>query len=183
MLKFDLIDNFNNEDSELYWTHEKRHEDCKSVLDYILTHKNNDSKIKNLKVDQNMLLTLYSVDKDIKTFSDHNVITFEIENNFINRDKKVRKKIKIANRNYSKYDVNLALKDISCNNFENPLTPYNKFIKTLQEQTEKLTKEIYVREITNYKVTKETIAIRNNIRKDRITKNKLTFQLRKLKKK
>merc|ERR1712002_893777 len=95
MLKFQLKDNFQNEDSEIFWTFEKRHEICKSILDYVLTNKNNDSEISKLKVDCDNLLTLYSkgTNEDEKTLSDHNVITFDIKNDFINREKNNKKKV------------------------------------------------------------------------------------------
>ena len=48
---------------------------------------------------------------------------------------------------------------------ENPLNYYMRFVIVLKEQIELLSKEIYVKEIKEYKVTKETIAFRNNIRK------------------
>ena len=95
MLKFQLKDNFQNEDTELYWTYEKRHDICKSILDYILTNENNDSEISRVKVDCDNLLTLYSkgVNGNEKTLSDHNVITFDIKNDFINREKNKKKEI------------------------------------------------------------------------------------------
>merc|ERR1712002_838471 len=75
MLKFHLKDNFQNEDSEIYWTYEKRHEICKSILDYVLTNENNVSEISKLKVDSDNILTLYSkgTNENEKTLSDHNV--------------------------------------------------------------------------------------------------------------
>merc|ERR1712105_479109 len=109
--------------------------------------------------------TLYSKGDNEKTLSDHNVITFDLKNDFINREKNAKKKIKIMNRNYNKYDVNLALKNVTPKENENPLNYYIRYTDELKEQIEKLSKQIFVKEVKEYKVTKETIAYRKTLKK------------------
>ena len=86
------------------------------------------------------------------------------------------------NRNYSKFDVNLALRNITCNNYENPLTFYNLWASTIKEQIDNLSKKIYVREIKTYRVTRETRALRKSISQLKKEKKVISEKIKILKK-
>ena len=84
--RLQLHNNFDNEDSEIHWTFEHRYDNNnKSIIDYVFSMKQNESVIKDLKVDNDNTLTLYKIEQNEKKLADHNVITFDLKNNYINK--------------------------------------------------------------------------------------------------
>ena len=73
-----------NEESEIckrLWTREQGKE--KSVIDYVITNKDNLQRIRKMIIDENKELATYRTecqqDQVIKTYSDHNVILLEMD--------------------------------------------------------------------------------------------------------
>ena len=97
-----------NEESEMYkrlWTREQGKE--KSVIDYLITNKDNLQRIRKMIIDENKEFATYRTecqqDQVIKTYSDHNVILLEID--YITKLESSKQINVITRKGYQEYNV------------------------------------------------------------------------------
>ena len=105
-----------NEESEIckgLWTREQGKE--KSVIDYVITNKENLQKIRKMIIDENKEYATYRTERQQdqvrKTYSDHNVILLEID--YITKLESSKQINFITNKGYKEYNNILRQENVS----------------------------------------------------------------------
>ena len=87
-----LINTYDNVNSQVYYTREERGENeeerSKSIIDYVFTRAGNSCKVNKVIVHKKGYLTMSTPDG---TFSDHNTISFRIDNDYISKGNEKKK--------------------------------------------------------------------------------------------
>ena len=176
MNDLDLVDNYKNEDSTLNYTFEKSEKsNVKSIVDYVLSGSGNHCDVTNVIVhDRDSHMTLRNI---AKRPSDHNTISFNVENVGLERDRQ-KKKIKIINRKYNRQDVNNELHKFIFDPEKDKLDQYTNFINAIREQNDKLSKEVFVKVNKQYKNSTNVLKTKRNIK---LIKNSLSKWINRLK--
>ena len=108
--KYDLvIMNKEKEACKGLWTRVQRQE--RSILDYVLTNRKLLSTVTERIVDENKQYSAFKLEKNRKTYSDHNAILLKL--NLVTATEKQKKNRIITKCSYKKYRNKLTQKQIS----------------------------------------------------------------------
>ena len=108
--KYDLvIMNKEKETCKGLWTRVQRQE--RSILDYVLTNRKLLSTVTERIVDENKQYSAFKLEKNRKTYSDHNAILLKL--NLVTATEKQKKNRIITKCGYKKYRNKLTQKQIS----------------------------------------------------------------------
>ena len=128
---------------KIYWTREGRTQKIKnqkSIIDYIIEGRNNNTEIEDFEVDEDDSYTLRGGKNANGRKTDHNTITFKIKNStHIMNNRAV--KIKITKRNYDIKKLNQDMSTIKyCKNL-NEKENYERWLNKAQDFLKEYTKE------------------------------------------
>ena len=82
------------------------------------------------------------------------------------------------NRKYNKIDLNYEMRQFEYDEMSNPTKSYDEWINKLKMAISKMDKEVYVKEIKEFRVTDEVLAYRRNIKEQRTKKCALKIKLK-----